>query len=209
MSSSDGFCSTLSFAPGELGQPYTPPVGTAQHPANASTTPANQAPLPSPANIPSPLKLSQPSLSSAPGQTAEVPPASPARSNSACSMTTQSPVQQVTAQQSGDSVVNNPTPTLGSVPLVTAANSAQPPILPLTTPPQTPMSAVTQSGANSVSNSVLGKRDISESEKEESKDQSSVPQVQQPKKRRVAPTLISAGTNSNPPSSSSPNDEIS
>ncbi|GAQ07147.1 uncharacterized WD repeat-containing protein C26H5.03 [Aspergillus lentulus] len=209
MSSSDGFCSTLSFAPGELGQPYTPPVGTAQHPTNASTTPANQAPLPSPANIPSPLKLSQPSPSSAPAQPAEVPPASPARSNSACSMTTQSPVQQVTAQQLGDSVVNNPTPTLGSVPLVTAANSAQPPILPLTTPPQTPMSAVTQSGANSVSNSVLGKRDISESEKEESKDQSSVPQVQQPKKRRVAPTLISAGKNSNPPSSSSPNDEMS
>lgn len=202
MSSSDGFCSTLSFAPGELGQPYTAPVGTAQHPANAGTTSANQAPLPSPANIPSPLKLSQPSLSSTPAQPAEVPPASPARSNSTCSMTAQSP------QQSGASVVNNPTPTLGSVPLVTAANSAQPPILPFTTPPQTPMSAVTQSGTDSVSNSVLGKRDISESEKEDSKDQSSVSQVQQPKKRRVAPTLISAGTNSNPPpSSSSPNNE--
>ncbi|KAH1509019.1 hypothetical protein KXX06_007566 [Aspergillus fumigatus] len=209
MSSSDGFCSTLSFAPGELGQPYTPPAGTAQHPASASTTSANQAPQPSPANNPSPLKLSQPSLSSSPAQPAEVPPASPARSNSVCSMTTQSPIQQVTAQQSGDFVVNNPTPTLGSVPLVTAANSAQPPILPFTTPPQTPMSAVAQSGANSVSNSVLGKRDISESEKEDSKDQSSVPQVQQPKKRRVAPTLISAGTNSNPPSSSSPNHEVS
>jgi chromatin assembly factor 1 subunit B len=208
MSSSDGFCSTLSFAPGELGQPYTPPVGTAQHPANAGTSSANQAQLPSPANIPSPLKLSQPSLSSTPAQPAELPPASPARSNSTCSMTTQSPVQQVTAPQSGDSVVNNPTPTLGSVPLVTAANSAQPPILPLTTPPQTPMSAVTQSGTNSMRDSVLGKRDISESEKEESKDQSLVPQVQQPKKRRVAPTLISAGTNSNPPpSSSSRNDE--
>ncbi|EAL87497.1 chromatin assembly factor 1 subunit B, putative [Aspergillus fumigatus Af293] len=209
MSSSDGFCSTLSFAPGELGQPYTPPAGTAQHPASASTTSANQAPQPSPANNPSPLKLSQPSLSSSPAQPAEVPPASPARSNSVCSMTTQSPIQQVTAQQSGDFVVNNPTPTLGSVPLVTAANSAQPPILPFTTPPQTPMSAVAQSGANSVSNSVLGKRDISESEKEDSKDQGSVPEVQQPKKRRVAPTLISAGTNSNPPSSSSPNHEVS
>jgi chromatin assembly factor 1 subunit B len=94
-------------------------------------------------------------------------------------------------------VVNNPTPTLGSVPLVTAAHSAQPSALPLTTPPQTPLPTASQGGA-STTVSVLGKRDAqntSESEKEESKGPETTP-VQQPKKRRIAPTLVSAGTDS-------------
>ncbi|RMJ24276.1 hypothetical protein PHISP_04846 [Aspergillus sp. HF37] len=56
------------------------------------------------------------------------------------------------------------------------------------------MSAVSQSGPNSLGGGVLGKRDTkpgSESEKDESKNQG----PQQPKKRRVAPTLVSAGDN--------------
>jgi chromatin assembly factor 1 subunit B len=162
MSSSDGFCSTLSFTPGELGQPYTPPVSTTQQTGTSGVQSTCHATPVAPA-----------------------PPASPARSNSVSSIATQS----TAAQQATGSVVNNPTPTLGSVPLVTATHSSQPPTLPLTTPPQTPAS---QSGTSTVSNSVLGKR-ASESEKEEIKDQGSVPQVQPPKKRRVAPTLISSG----------------
>ncbi|PWY91201.1 WD40 repeat-like protein [Aspergillus heteromorphus CBS 117.55] len=165
MSSSDGFCSTLAFSPGELGQPYTAPVAAAAQPTPTNSTPTTK---PSPA---------------------QVPPASPARSNSVSSVTTQSG-----SQQPAGTVVNNPTPTLGAVPLVTAAHSSQPPTLPLTTPPQTPMSAASQSGTSHVSNSVLGKR-AGESEKEDDKDQSAAPPAQQPpKKRRVAPTLISAGT---------------
>jgi chromatin assembly factor 1 subunit B len=45
--------------------------------------------------------------------------------------------------------------------------------------------------------SVLGKRDApatSESEKEDGKGPESTTATQQPKKRRIAPTLISAGT---------------
>lgn len=183
MSSSDGFCSTLSFAPGELGQPYTAPI-PASH-----TVSTGASSLPTPAHTVSPIKPSHAtSTGAASPSVSQPPPASPARSNSACSVGTQSSAQQSTA-----GVVNNPTPTLGAVPLVTAANSSQPQTLPITTPPQTPMSAVSQSG--SVSSSVLGKREprpTSESEKEESKNQ--VPP--QPKKRRVAPTLISAGDNS-------------
>ena len=185
MSSSDGFCSTLTFAPGELGQPYTAPVSTAHQTSTSGVQSTGHAPN-SAKQIPG----------MAPGNATPippVPPASPARSNSVSSIATQS-----TAQQATGSVVNNPTPTLGSVPLVTATHSSQPPTLPLTTPPQTPMSAVSQSGTSAVNNSVLGKR-ASESEKEEMKDQHSVPQVQQPKKRRVAPTLVSTG---NGPSSS-------
>ncbi|KAI9038539.1 putative chromatin assembly factor 1 subunit B [Aspergillus affinis] len=176
MSSSDGFCSSLSFAPGELGQQYNAPTATAQH-AGISSAQAAAGHTSVPPTKPSPA---------APVTAAQAPPASPARSNSVSSVTTQPP-----AQQAAGSVVNNPTLTLGSVPLVTATNSSQPPTLPLSTPPQTPMSTVSQSGTSSVSNSVLGKR-AGESEKED--EQNSVPQVQQPKKRRVAPTLVSAGT---------------
>ena len=175
MSSSDGFCSTLAFSPGELGQPYVAPASAAQQPGaavstNSTTLPTQVTTKPSPA---------------AQANLTQAPPASPARSNSVSSVTTQ--------PGSGSRLINNPTPTLGSVPLVTATHSAQPPTLPLTTPPQTPMSAASQSGTSYVSNSVLGKRP-GESE-EDDKDQSAVPQTQQPKKRRVAPTLISAGTN--------------
>ncbi|PYI15195.1 WD40 repeat-like protein [Aspergillus japonicus CBS 114.51] len=179
MSSSDGFCSTLAFSPGELGQPYTAPASAA-HQNAAAVLSANNVPLPTPTTAkPSPGPQANAS---------QAPPASPARSNSVSSVTTQSG-----SQQTPGTVVNNPTPTLGSVPLVTATHSSQPPTLPLTTPPQTPMPVASQSGTSNVSASVLGKR-VSESEKEEDRDPSAAPPVQPPKKRRVAPTLISAGT---------------
>ncbi|KAL2823708.1 WD40-repeat-containing domain protein [Aspergillus cavernicola] len=168
MSSSDGFCSTLSFAPGELGQPCTAPIstsGTSAAPSSALQTPTNPTiVVPGPHSVPP-------------------PPPSPARSNSVSSITTQRASQQA-------EVVNNPTPTLGSVPLVTATNSALPPAtLPLTTPPETPLPTVSHSEISNAGSTVLGKR--SESEKEESQGP-----AQQPKKRRLAPTLISAGTGS-------------
>ncbi|CAG8013078.1 unnamed protein product [Penicillium olsonii] len=186
MSSSDGFCSTLSFAPGELGQPHTGPVSMSQSTANASTPASNTTSLPTSTHVSPPVKTTP--ASTAP--TGPVPPASPARSNSACSVATQSPAQQAPAN-----VVNNPTPTLGTVPSVTAAHSAQPAThpLPLTTPPQTPVSSTPQ--ASTTSSSVLGKR--GEIEPEGNKD-IAPNAAQQPKKRRVAPTLISSSTN--PPS---------
>ncbi|KAJ5649456.1 Chromatin assembly factor 1 subunit B [Penicillium longicatenatum] len=201
MSSSDGFCSTLSFAPGELGQVYTGLAASALSAlSGTSSTPSNHVtPLPTPNHAPSPIKPAHPQASSgnsAPS-TSQAPPASPARSNSACSVATQS-----SNQQSG-AVVNNPTPTLGSVPSVTATHSAQPSALPLTTPPQTPLPIPgSQGGTNTLTGTVLGKRDIrtaSESEKEESKGPE-VTQAQQPKKRRIAPTLVSTSTDAAPPS---------
>ncbi|KKA25160.1 Chromatin assembly factor 1 subunit B [Rasamsonia emersonii CBS 393.64] len=201
MSSSDGFCSTLSFAPGELGQPYVGPVPTPHHHAAPSTaSSASITPLPTPTQTTSPslVKASTAPSSAGPAQPSSTNagrPASPPHSTSTSSNNTNSATQL-------DTVVNNPTPTLGSVPLVTAANSAQPQTLPLTTTPQTPMSGVSHSATSSMSGSVLGKRDIgaaSESEKEETKAQSKEPseqqqQQQQPKKRRIAPTLISGGS---------------
>lgn len=193
MSSSDGFCSTLSFAPGELGQTYTGATSVAHNNANPTTPATNLTPLLTPTqsaspHVPSPVKTNHASSNN----TGPAPPASPARSNSACSVATQPSTQPAPA-----GVVNNPTPTLGTVPSVTAAHSAQLPTLPLTTPPQTPTSAAPQNGPTTTGSSVLGKRDArpaSESEREDCKDEPNNASQQPPKRRRVAPTLISAGT---------------
>lgn len=183
MSSSDGFCSTLSFAPGELGQLYTGPPASSYHHVTPLVPPANITPIPTPTQ-PSPSRtvagLSSPTVN----QLSTINPAQPV-----------SPAQSNPASSSSAAVINNPTPTLSSVPLVTAANSSQPPFHPLASPPQTPMSAVSQSKPSSVSGSTLGKREVhpaSESEKE-SKDKGqdgTNESQQQPKKRRIAPTLI-------------------
>ncbi|MCJ1230851.1 hypothetical protein MMC12_007525 [Toensbergia leucococca] len=170
MSSSDGFCSSLAFTPGELGQIYNGHVPTAHHPSPAisASSSAQITPLPTPASTLVPLISS----------IAVARPPSPTRSNSSSSIAT-SGVGFVTT---------NPTPTLGNVPSVAATNSASV-NLSWTTPPQTPMSG-TISTTSSVSGSILGKRDASESEKEE--------QTAMPKKRRIAPTLVS---NEGPPPS--------
>ena len=73
------------------------------------------------------------------------------------------------------------------------------------------MSAVSQSRTSSFSSGVLGKRDTqtaSESEKEDTKD-SLGPTVtlQQPKKRRIAPTLISTENASKDASDNKPDND--
>ena len=167
MSSSDGFCSNLTFNPGELGQVYSGHVLGAHHSSPAVSTMSTAQPSPTTASAPSFDKQSTPVLAPS-ASPAPLPPPSPTRSNSASSIATQS-----------SQIVNNPTPTLGSVPSVAATNTSFSG-LPWTTPPQTPMSGVV-SRPSSVSGSVLGKRDTSESEKEEAAI---------PKKRRIAPTLV-------------------
>lgn len=180
MSSTDGYCSTLAFTPGELGQTYSGPHPTMSHPT-ISTGSANAAPLPTSVNTVSPsLTKASPALApSLPSPAAPfftVRPGSPARSNSQSSIATMSSVQT-------PAVTNNPTPTLSHLPMVTATNSG-PVGLPQPTPPETPM-AGGHSATSSVSGSILGKRDVgvaSESEKEDT----------QVKKRRIAPTLVSS-----------------
>lgn len=167
MSSSDGFCSNLTFNPGELGQIYSGHVPTVHHPSPAISTMSTAQPSPTTASAPPFDKQSTPVLAPS-ASPAPFPPPSPTRSTSTSSIATQS-----------SQMTNNPTPTLGSVPSV-AATTPSFSGLPWTTPPQTPMSGVI-SRPSSVSGSVLGKRDTSESEKEEAAI---------PKKRRIAPTLV-------------------
>lgn len=189
MSSTDGFCSTLAFNPGDLGSIYDGPHPTHTNPIVTTTLIAppsqNGTPLATPTGAsasPSLTKASPVPISAVPSHPSPSPfsmrPGSPTRSNSQSSVATMASVQT-------GNMHNAPTPSMGHVPLVTATDSAPPTrIPPMSTPPQTPMSTTSghHSASNSISGSVLGKREpgASESEKEESK----------PKKRRVAPTLV-------------------
>jgi chromatin assembly factor 1 subunit B len=183
MSSTDGYCSTLAFTPGELGQVYNGPHPTLSNPT-FPTGSSNATPVPTPINTASPsLTKASPAITpSIPSPAAPfftVRPGSPARSNSQSSIATMSSVQT-------SAVTNNPTPTLSHLPMVTAMNPSGLIGLPQPTPPQTPMGGG-HSATSSVSGSVLGKRDIgaaSESEKEDG----------HVKKRRIAPTLVSSST---------------
>ncbi|KAI0539613.1 WD40 repeat-like protein [Xylaria digitata] len=175
ISSSDGFCSTLSFAPGELGQEYKGELLSGKNPsAMATSTTSNQAtPIPTPTSVfapPSPFPGHQHRNSGtsfaapSPPPTASfvtARPPSPTRSNSTSSVATQA------------SVMNNPPLIGGNVPSITAANSGKVTGVPITTPPETPASANIAAGI---------KRDVTESEKDDISAQ--------PKKRRIAPTPV-------------------
>ena len=223
MASTDGFCSTLTFAPGELGERYTGPIPTPSHPNINSTNPtapaaptssSHSTPLPSvspslakvtpvPAAVPAVVPATVPSPAPSQPPHFAVRPGSPTRSNSTSSIATMSSIQTPGV------ISNNPTPTMGHVPGLTAGSFAQSSgSIPLNTPPQTPMSTSgggggTHSATNSVSGSVLGKRDTgmtSESEKEDSAPKDGTVQ----KKRRIAPTLVSGGGVDGSPSEGPP-----
>ncbi|KAI0473843.1 WD40 repeat-like protein [Xylariaceae sp. FL0804] len=177
ISSSDGFCSTLSFSPGDLGQEYKGELmGSKNVPTTAAGPSSSQpTPIPTPTSVfapPSPF-LGHQHRNSAASFAAPSPPtiasfvgarpSSPARSNSASSIATQA------------SVMNNPPLIGGSVPSIAAANSGKVTGVPMTTPPDSTTSST---------NIAAGvKRDAGESEKDEV--------TAQPKKRRIAPTLVS------------------
>jgi chromatin assembly factor 1 subunit B len=185
ISSSDGFCSTLSFTPGELGALYTGEVGPQKHSVVAGTAVSStqNTPIPTPTSVfapPSPFPNGSHHRHRDSGSSLTAPsppaatlasfvnqrPASPARSNSTSSIITQ-------PSQAG--VITNPSLIVGQVPGLTATNSGKVTGVPLTTPPETPRNTA------SVPSGV--KREASETEPEDGG---------QPKKRRIAPTLISA-----------------
>ncbi|KAK4545437.1 hypothetical protein LTR36_002787 [Oleoguttula mirabilis] len=210
MTSSDGFCSALTFAPGELGTIYHQPVATGprQTPAPISVAKANSAastpqatPTATSAPITAPLvppMTQQPSQGNAPALhhpslspfTSAARPVSPARSMSTSSMGTEASFARV-PDQNALLVMNNPTPSMSSVPSLSAAGSN----VPLFTPPQTPAHHVNGSVSSMPSAAVGIKRtsDASEAATEEGRE----------KKRRVAPTLVTEGgegpTASHPP----------
>lgn len=164
MTSTDGFCSVVVFSLGELGEKYTGPIPTVA-PTPASVTPVNPTSTPSSSKV-----ASTPTLPPSPAPPTRQPN-SPTRSSSASSVTTLSSLA---------SAINNPTPTVGSLPGVAASVAG----VPLTTPPQTPLS---------VTGSVLGKREEHTPTKKDGKGEAEVSDVAiggDKKRRRIAPTLV-------------------
>lgn len=177
ITSSDGFCSTLSFEAGELGEIYpssevaslrnnnTAAAGTPSVQNPSALTPTSTIAPPSPYHghqhrnsggsftAPSPPPALTASFVTA-------PPHSPARSNSTSSVAT----------QASSAVLTNPPLIGGSVPGLAAANSGKVTAIPATTPPETPRTGL-----------VTGVKREAESEKDEAKET---------KKRRVAPTPV-------------------
>ncbi|CAG8977040.1 hypothetical protein HYALB_00012152 [Hymenoscyphus albidus] len=195
MTSSDGFCSTLTFSPGELGQPYTGELPTSKHTMLSGTaasssqntpmaTPTSVAP-PSPFPVVSHHHRTSSNLSVAPSPppapaNASVRPSSPTRSNSTSSIATISAVPQPPG-----TIISNPPLVGGTISGITAGSFTSG--MPMTTPPQTPRS--TASFVSGI------KRDASESEREEGGEK---------KKRRIAPTPVNGEATSSGNTTSQP-----
>ncbi|CZT13011.1 related to chromatin assembly complex, subunit p60 [Rhynchosporium agropyri] len=176
MTSSDGFCSTLTFAPGELGEKYNGELPTEKHPSMTASSSSQNTPLATPTSIapPSPFPHGHQRTSSSglaapsPPPNPQFRPLSPTRSNSTSSIATQS-------SYAPGSIISNPTLVGSTVPGVTAGSVGFVSGLSMATPPQTPGST---SGSMSGGG---GKRDASEIEDGR----------EDKKRRRIAPTLVS------------------
>ncbi|KAI0018565.1 WD40 repeat-like protein [Xylariomycetidae sp. FL0641] len=181
ITSTDGFCSTLSFAPGELGQKYEGELVSSKNtgpipPSNQATplaTPTSAFAPPSPApghqHRNSATSTSFTAPSPPPAATASfvsARPPSPTRSNSTSSVATQA------------SVMNNPPLIGGNVPSITAANSGKVTGVPITTPPETP-------GSTNVAAGVKRESTGTEADNDKEKEEGGAP-----KKRRIAPTPV-------------------
>lgn len=195
MTSSDGFCSTLTFAPEELGQVYIPEPSK---PVQTTSLSALNTPIPTPTSSIAPpfpstnnnhtihhRTYSNP-MSTVPSPPPNPPtitttghPSSPTRSNSTSSIATQSSF----APQSA-TVISNPPLVAGSMPSITATTSNFASGMSMTTPPQTPRST-----ASSVSGVKRDAGAASESEREDGPGQGNPS-----KKRRIAPTLVTDGS---------------
>jgi chromatin assembly factor 1 subunit B len=188
MTSSDGFCSTLTFTPGELGQIYTGEVPTVNHPTVSGTAVSSSQNT----SMQTPTSTIGPPSPFTSGHHQRTPsnptfqPSSPTRSNSTSSAATQATY----ANPAAGTILSNPPLVAGSIPGITAGSVGNVGLglvsgVPITTPPQTP---------RSTTSSVSGvKRDASESEKEDVGHEK--------KKRRIAPTLVSGDPKPNPASS--------
>ena len=191
MSSSDGFCSAVTFAPGELGQIYqqivVPSAGVGILPSAPSSNQSTPAPTPVIAHpIPLSRQTSNPaiaSLSGLPGR-----PSSRSRSNSAASNVTQPPhapgsshaLVGTTSQAS-----SRPSSAFGA-----AASQQGAPMsttLPFTTPPRTPMARGGTPSSSVAGANTLGKRDSTNTSAEREQGESIAVPV---KRRKIEPTPV-------------------
>jgi len=191
MCSSDGFCSSLAFAPGELGTVYHgPPAPRAHAPTAINTTGTTDVtPHQTPTGLTSLHKQNPSSTSMASTGMASHSfnrPPTPTRSNSTSSVASLQPIAPGT-------VVSNPTPVMTNLPTLSAANQTShntplPPTFIAPTPPMTPQVHAT-SATSSIHASFPAQSSQTSSKREAEQDASD--DGQELKKRRVAPTLVS------------------
>lgn len=191
ITSSDGFCSCLTFAPGELGGLYLPPPHTKHVPAafHMAGSPAASTPGPTPGyNAPPPLTR-QPSSQGAnpsPSPFTMGQPASPARSVSNASQFTLASNAPATGQDVDP--LQFDTPQISAMPGLTAANSGPPTVggVPMYTPPQTPGYS-----AAIPAMSALYPHSLSSSVPSTEKRETDLPEERgRDKRRRIAPTPV-------------------
>lgn len=192
MSSSDGFCSALSFASGELGSAYQgPPSSRAHRPSAISVVGSNSAISQSSAaeSGASTVRGRSASGFASPSPMSSARPPSPTRSESASSVATQSSF----AHPAGV-VVSNPTPSVSKLPSVAATGSSA---LPSPTPPLTPLhnssGQLISTGASFTSNVGASVSVVPAKRENETQDVEQETSVDgnEPKRRRIAPILVS------------------
>lgn len=181
MTSSDGFCSCLSFSPGELGQSHPGPVHSKHHHQNSTviSSSSTSTPISNPTALP-PMTRQTSSGNTYPHSSpfTGMRPSSPARSMSASSATTQTSAAAVPDQN--NITLTGPAPSVGTIPSISASSTSSSAVgssnvagVPLFTPPQTPMTSQSGlGGSHSATSSVSGNAGLqpkrnSESEKDE------------------------------------------
>lgn len=231
MTSSDGFCSALTFASGELGTVYhmSSTASTRPSPAPISIAKANSAastpqPTPTGSTMSAAPAMARQLSNSNPGSAHPTPapsvaraspspfpsmtgpvggrPASPTRSMSQSSIATEASFARV-PDQNAPPVMNNPTPSMSAMPSLAVAGSSNPnSSMPLFTPPQTPgQSQLNGSSYTTVAASTGMKRESVASTASESDEQG------REKRRRIAPTPVNEEALAPPPAPSAPKGE--
>ncbi|KAJ4327480.1 Chromatin assembly factor 1 subunit [Fusarium piperis] len=165
ISSSDGFCSSLSFAAGELGEVFKGEIPRAKSQTTVLSSNQN-TPLRAPVTVSKRLTSPSSQFGKLFYSSIAAPICFPRFSTSIFSSEVQFDIVDCNHYNSVKHSAHG-------VPGIAAANSGKVTGVPMTTPPETP---------RSTTGSVAGtKRDTSEGEREENKE---------PKKRRIAPTLV-------------------
>jgi len=203
ITSSDGFCSCLTFAPGELGAIYHPPPQVKQSPMPLSAaSPAASTPAQTPSHGAFPPTMARQTSSQGPNPSPSpftmAQPASPARSTSNASVFTQASAAALPSQEYDSSQAD--TPQVSAMPGLTATNSGPPTVggVPLYTPPQTP-GYIAAVPAISLSNTIPTSAVASEKREGDPAEERG-----RDKRRRIAPTLVSDANAAGPGSIAPP-----
>lgn len=193
ITSSDGFCSCLTFASGELGTVYQAPPQSKHVPVPLNTVgspaPSSSGLTPTQSVFPTMTRqLSSQGIQPSPSPFTMAQPASPARSMSTSSVMTRGD-HDLDHNLDFSQANNDLAPSMGSVGSLTAGTPTAGGV-PMYTPPQTPSYTAAVAATpipNLPTSSVAHKRETDAVEEERGRPE---------KRRRIAPTLVSGDSSS-------------